>query len=142
MSGTPSLRNTFKTSPQMGLPPRWTVGDLPLSYAVPIPVLTAISTPTTSSVIAAASNSIVVLASFADPNTGCDILVQNLVNGSYVQVAQFLKVNMFNCSNMYVGQLDQDITLNGNPIKIIAQNFTSNSGIAPGQVTISINKLN
>lgn len=140
--GVPSKRSTFKTSPQMGLPSTWCVGDLPQQFSTPTVALNAVSTASTSAAINVYANSIEIWTSFADPNTSCDILVQNLINGSYVQVAQFLGVNMFKESNLYVGELDQQITLQGAPIKIIAQNFTNGTGVAPGTVTISVSKLN
>jgi hypothetical protein len=138
----PSGRSTFKTSPHMGLPSRWCVGDLPQSYAIPVVALNQVNTTTTSAAISTGANSVELWTGFADPNTSCDILVFNLVNGTYVQVASFTGVNMFKESNLYVGQLDQGITLNGQPIKIEATNFVTNNGAAPGTVTISVNMIN
>jgi hypothetical protein len=147
-----SGRSTFKTSPQMGLPSRWCVGDLSPQFTTPIIALNAVNSNTTSTAINCYANSVELWVAFADPDTFCDIIVTNLVGGqfiggawtggSYVQVAQFLGVNLFKANGLFVGQLDQGITLQGAPIQITAQNFRTNQGILPGNVTVSVSRIN
>jgi hypothetical protein len=127
----------------MGLPPRWKIGDLQSSLGeVPVIALNAVNSTITSAPIDLGANSVALYCQFADPDTLCDIVVSNLIGGSYVPVATFLGVGLFTSSNLFVGQLDQNITLQGQPITITAQNFRSTIGGTAGTVTINVSRLN
>ncbi len=142
MAGVPSKRSTFKTHPSMGLPPTWSVGDLPMQFSTPTIVLNQVSATTVSAAFNPQANSIEIWANFADGFTVCDLVVYNLIGGVMTEVATFVGVSLFNCSNLYVGELDQHITLQGQPIQITATNFrTTNAGI-PGPVTVGVTRIN
>jgi hypothetical protein len=142
MAGVPSKRSTFKTHPSMGLPPTWNVGDLPMQFSTPTVILNQVSSNTSSAAFNPQANSIEIWANFADGFTVCDLVVSNLINGVMTQVAEFDGVSLFNCSNLYVGELDQGITLQGQPIQITAQNFRTTNAGTPGPVTVGVSRIN
>jgi hypothetical protein len=121
----------------MGLPPGWRISDLPAGYTSPVSLITAIGVDTTSAAYNPHANSIQVLPAFSDGNTKCDVIVLNDDGtGTFVQVAEFLGVSLFK-ESLYVGELDQQITLGGRNIKVTVQNFSGG-----GTVAISIARLN
>ena len=133
----PSRRSTFSPHPLMGLPPRWNVGDLEASYSNAVPLLINSGNGTSASYNPQA-NSIELHTKFTNESDTCTITVTNDDGtGTYTQVAQFVGVTGTNDSNLYVGALVQNITLQGRPIIVTISDY---NGI--GSVTISVKRLN
>ena len=134
----PSNRSTYSPHPSMGLPPRWNIGDIPQAYSTPVQMIAATSVNTTSAAFNPEANSVELFTAFSDVSTFCDIIVTNDDGtGTFVQVAEFLGVGLLKDSNLYIGQLDQGITLQGRAIKVTVQNFRGS-----GTVAVSCNRLN
>ena len=134
----PSRRSTFKTHPSMGLPSNWNVGDLEPSYTAQITVLNAVSGNKSSNTCYPHANSIALYPVFSDDTTYTDIVVSSDDGtGNFAVVATFLQVGLLTKNELYVGELVQNITLQGRAVIVSTQNFTGT-----GTVSIGIKRLN
>jgi hypothetical protein len=85
------------------------------------------------------ANSVELSAMFADDLTSCSILVYSVndVSGDSQLVATFNNVSLTNCSNLCVGEFDQDVSLGGLPIQVAITNY-----VGGGPITVGCKRLN
>lgn len=134
----PANRSPFSTHPSMGLPPTWKTGDLDPSYDTPQPVITGASGNTTSGAFNPYANSVVLTVQFSSASASCTLTVTNdNGTGTFVPVATFNNVSMENDGGLYVGELVQQITLQGRAIEVQISNWTGT-----GTLTVNCKRMN
>lgn len=131
-------RNKFSPHPSMGLPPGWNVGDLPRSYSTPNKVVNAVTANSTSTAFNPEANTVELYAQFSDGATSCSVtLLNDDGTGTFVAIKTFDGVNLFNCSNLVVGEWPTDVSLAGRQCKIQISNYSGT-----GTITVLCTRLN
>jgi hypothetical protein len=122
----------------MGLPPTWKVGDLNPSYSTPVEVVPATAIAVISAAYNPQGNSIALYPRFSDGLTSCSLAVLNDDGtGTFVQVASFDNINLFNAESCTVGEWPTGISLGGRAIEIAVSNL-----VGPGSVNVFVQRLN
>jgi hypothetical protein len=134
----PANRSTFSTHPMMGLPPRWKVGDMDPSYDTPQAVVTGATGNSLSNAFNPYANEVALTVQFSAPTISCALTVLNDDGtGNFVPVATFNNVSESNDGGLLVGQLIQNITLQGRAIKVQISNWTG-----AGTLTVNCKRMN